>query len=196
MYKVALIGDSIRMGYQPIVQRLLSDIADVWGPEENCGDSRNVLDHLGDWLCPRQPDIVHVNCGLHDIKTPFDVHNCAVPLIEYELNVREILDYILHDVPSLPIWATITPVNYGWHHENKPFDRYGIDVTAYNEAAVSVTRSFDMPIDDLFVVMMGAGFKNYQAYDGVHFKPSGYVLLAEHVAGSIRDIIQAIEEMT
>ncbi|HEY66459.1 MAG TPA: hypothetical protein G4O02_18060 [Caldilineae bacterium] len=43
---VVLIGDSIRMGYEPFVWEMLQGVADVWGPEENGGTSQNVLDHL------------------------------------------------------------------------------------------------------------------------------------------------------
>jgi hypothetical protein len=68
MKQIILIGDSIRMGYQPTVQQILADQAQVWGPVENGGNSHNVLTHLDAWVIQRQPDIVHLNCGLHDIK--------------------------------------------------------------------------------------------------------------------------------
>ena len=69
--KVILIGDSIRMGYQEVVWHELSDIADVWAPMENGGNSENVLNHMETWVLSRTPDIVHLNCGLHDIKKEF-----------------------------------------------------------------------------------------------------------------------------
>jgi len=40
---VVLVGDSIRMGYQAEVATRLADIAEVWGPEENGGNSANLL---------------------------------------------------------------------------------------------------------------------------------------------------------
>ena len=75
---VVLIGDSIRMGYQDHVVSQLAGRAEVWAPEENGGDSRNVLAHLDQWVFVRQPDLVHVNCGLHDLKRAFGAES-AVP---------------------------------------------------------------------------------------------------------------------
>ena len=54
--KVVLIGDSIRMGYQPFVARKLEGRADVWGPPVNCRHSLWALDHFGPWVAERQPD--------------------------------------------------------------------------------------------------------------------------------------------
>ena len=34
---VVLIGDSIRMGYQPFVTEALAGEAEIWAPEENGG---------------------------------------------------------------------------------------------------------------------------------------------------------------
>ena len=47
---IVLIGDSIRMGYQDHVASELAGRAEVWVPEENGGDSRNVLAHLDQWV--------------------------------------------------------------------------------------------------------------------------------------------------
>ncbi|MDD1650509.1 MAG: hypothetical protein LUO80_08970 [Methylococcaceae bacterium] len=38
--RMLLLGDSIRMGYQPLVMDMLADLAKVVGPEDNCEDSR------------------------------------------------------------------------------------------------------------------------------------------------------------
>ena len=67
MKKLILIGDSIRMGYQAAVIRELIGLADVWAPEQNGGNSANILKHLDEWVLRQSPDIVHINCGLHDL---------------------------------------------------------------------------------------------------------------------------------
>ena len=77
MKKVILIGDSIRMGYQPTVQQALLNQAHVWVPQENGGTSTNVLAHLDEWILSHRPDIVHLNCGLHDLKTEFAADTIA-----------------------------------------------------------------------------------------------------------------------
>ncbi len=53
MKQVVLNGDSIRMGYEPVVKAALRDIARVWGPTDNGGDSANVVAHLGEWAIHR-----------------------------------------------------------------------------------------------------------------------------------------------
>lgn len=185
MKRVILIGDSIQMGYQPIVRRELDGLAEVWGPTENGGNSQNVLDHLAMWVIARQPDIVHINCGLHDIKTPFDSDVRAIPLTQYRANVREILTRLRDATHATVIWATTTPVNHAWHHQNKPFDRFEHDVAAYNAAATAIARDHNCPINDLFAVIMNAGRDKLLVPDGVHFNGQGYDLLGRAVAASI-----------
>ena len=79
MQQVLLIGDSIRMGYQETVARQLCDVAEVWGPEQNGGDSANVRAHLEEWALSRPAAVLHLNCGLHDLKRPFDTGRVRPP---------------------------------------------------------------------------------------------------------------------
>ena len=48
--KVVLIGDSIQMGYQPLVVTNLQGWAEVWGPSENCRHSLWALEHFNQWV--------------------------------------------------------------------------------------------------------------------------------------------------
>ena len=177
------------MGYQEIVCRELSDTADVWSPEENGGNSTNVLKHLDAWMLSRSPDIVHMNCGLHDIKKEFGSVKATIPIEEYEENLRGIF-VALKGASSIPvIWATTTPVNEKWHHRNKTFDRFEQDVIAYNEVSCRVATEFDIPVHDLYSVMMDAGPDQYLTPDGVHFTEEGSVLLGRAVSRCIRAYI-------
>ncbi len=178
---VVLIGDSIRMGYQDHVASQLAGRAEVWVPEENGGDSRNVLAHLDQWVLARQPDVVHVNCGLHDLKRAFGAAS-AVPLDEYERNVRQILQRLQRELNGAVVWATTTPVDENWHHQNKGFDRLEADVEAYNAAARAVAEDLDVPIDDLFAVVQREGKARLLTQDGVHFTEEGSQLLGRVVA--------------
>src|SRR4051812_25994632 len=105
MKRVILIGDSIRMGYQPIVQHELQGVAEVSGPEQNGGTSRNVRANLEEWVLAAAPNLVHVNCGLHDIKKPLDSDVFEIPLDEYKENIRDILQR-LKNSGTIVIWAT------------------------------------------------------------------------------------------
>lgn len=189
MKRIVLIGDSIRMGYQPYVQELLSAQADVWGPEENGETSQNVLAHLDDWVIRRQPDVAHVNAGLHDLKRPREGGPAQIPLEAYQENVRAILRRLLTETDARIIWATITPVNEAWHHANKPFDRFEADVAAYNRAAVEICQELGIPVNDLYRVVESAGRDTLLIQDGVHFNERGYRLLAEQVAKAIQAVM-------
>lgn len=183
---VILIGDSIRIGYQPTVAQLLGELAHLWAPGENGGTSRNVLAHLDEWVLSRDPDVLHLNCGLHDLKTEFDATTQAVPLDEYETNLGQIVSRVQDHRMITLIWATTTPVNEQWHHQNKAFDRFEADVRAYNDVARKVAAAYRVPVNDLYQVAMDAGRDEYLQPDGVHFNQAGYTLLGQAVTQAIR----------
>jgi lysophospholipase L1-like esterase len=184
MSKAILVGDSIRMGYQPFVVSECTGLSDVWGPEENGGTSRNVLAHLDEWVLECQPDLVHLNAGLHDIRREFGAEP-AVPLAEYRSNVSEILRRVKERTGARVVWATMTPVNEKRHHQTKGFDRLSEDVLSYNRAAVEVCQDLEVPVDNLFEIVMEAGANRLLGPDGVHFTEEGYRLLGRAVANAI-----------
>jgi lysophospholipase L1-like esterase len=186
MKKVILVGDSIRLGYQETVRGELCDEAEVRGPEENGGHTRNVLEHLDEWVLSQGPDVVHVNSGLHDIRRETKDADPVVPLGEYRDNVQRILRCILDEARAEAVWATTTPVNQRWHHENKDFERLEDDVLAYNRAAMEICQDLAVPVDNLFEAVMEEGRNRLLLDDGVHFTEEGYRLLGRTVADAVR----------
>lgn len=184
--EVVLVGDSIRMGYQPFVTEALDGEAEIWAPEENGGDSRNVLAHLETWVLDRLPQVVHINCGLHDLKKSFETGEAQVPLVEYEENVRRILMRLAALESTRVIWALTTPVDEKLHHANKGFDRFEADVNAYNDCALSLCRAAGVEVHDLFSVVEGIGRSEILREDGVHFSEVGSRLLGGSVASCVR----------
>lgn len=186
---VILIGDSIRMDYQPHVARLLQSEAEVWGPEENGGTSRNVLTHLREWVLDREADIVHLNCGLHDLARDPDedgsVQDVRVPLEEYESNVSEILRQLLASGKKI-YWATTTPVHEENHRKVKIMERHDADITKYNVAALRVARELNVPVNDLNRVVEVAGADRILLPDGVHYTEEGSACLGAAVAQFLR----------
>ncbi len=183
---VILIGDSIRMGYQATVIDALADAAEIWVPEANGGDSRNVLAHLDEWIVARRPHIVHINCGLHDLKRDFAQGQFQVPIDEYAQNVRQILTRLKAESGATLLWATTTPVDEKLHHENKDFDRFAADVEAYNAAALAICREEGVEVDDLYAVIEQGDKAGLLTKDGVHFVEEGSRILGEKVAAFIR----------
>lgn len=186
MKKIVLIGDSIRMGYQETVRAELSDVAEIWAPEENGGTSTNILAHLDEWIIARNPDIVHINCGLHDLRKEAD-STARTPLPQYIENVRTLLSKIQAETNVTIIWASSTPVNEAMHNKNKKFDRFEADVERYNAAAAEIANDLNISINDIFAMVKSIGRDNIMLDDGVHFSPEGYTQLGKKVAAYLRN---------
>ena len=195
MKLVILIGDSIRMAYQPVVTRELEGTAHVWGPEENCRHSACVREHLQPWALDREPDLVHLNAGLHDIARPRkadgEVGPPAIPTDGYAENLRTCLSTI-QKAGIRPILALSTPVNDQRHArrgDGLP-DRFEADVENYNAIARAIARELNVPINDLYRVVMDHDRDALLSEDGVHFTKEGNTLLGQAVAGMIRAALE------
>ena len=186
MRKVVLIGDSIRMGYEPLVREMLSGRAEVWGPEENGGDSRNVLAHLDEWVVSREVDVIHLNCGLHDLKVlPDGSHQVGID--EYAENLRKIIDRLTSETGARLIWATLTPVLEERHQARKgcEFKRFTEDVETYNRRALQIVNEVGLRVNDLHDVVEKAGIESCVGPDGVHMTEKGYRILSRTVASIV-----------
>lgn len=178
--KVALIGDSIRLGYAPLVAERLQGKALVISPAENGGDSSNVLKHLEEWVEREKPALVHLNCGLHDLKLDQKSKQYQVPLAQYEANLREIAARLRGKTRL--IFALTTPIHDARHAARKaPFDRFEADVARYNETARRVMLELGIPVHDLHWRVTSSDPDRLQLPDGTHYTPEGYRVLAEAV---------------
>ncbi|MFH1023032.1 MAG: GDSL-type esterase/lipase family protein [Planctomycetota bacterium] len=187
MKHILLLGDSIRMGYEPHVRERLADIAAVRSPQKNGGNTRFCLEHLDAWLAGPAPDVIHVNVGLHDLGRDRGNPANRVPSDEYARNLREIFARLVRVGGAAVIWAAITPVNEKRHNTTKEFDRFEADVDRYNRVAREAVAEFRFPVNDLFARVMTAGRDDLLLPDGVHFTDAGYALLGGTVANIIRD---------
>ena len=182
--KVVLIGDSIRIGYAPLVAKRLEGKATVVSAKPNGEDSGNVLKNLQEWVIKENPDVVHINAGLHDLKLKDAAYQ--VPLAEYEKNLKMILERIQKETHAKIIFATSTPILDNLHAQRKAgFDRLEADVQKYNTAAVAIMKQAGVPIDDLHKRVEDGGKEKLIGPDGTHYTPAGYEMLAEAVTNSI-----------
>jgi lysophospholipase L1-like esterase len=185
MASVILIGDSVRMLYQPLVQAAL-DESTVWGPAHNCETSRRILACLDDWVIARDPDVVHLNCGLHDLRYDPGAENRVVSPTEYVENISRIMEELTSRTSARIIWATTTPVNERWHQACKVSRRYEADVALYNRLALQAVAPFGVRINDLLGAVTARGRDRLLQEDGVHFTDEGYRLLSREVVTAIR----------
>ncbi len=189
MKDVILIGDSIRMGYEATVRELLADVARVTAPKDNGATSDNVVAHLAEWALSRPADVIHINCGLHDIKAELDQPLRRIPLARYAANVRYMLTRLVNETDATILWASSTPVSEAAHNALKPFARYEADVAAYNAAAKEVAGELGVAVDDLFAIVTEAGRDELLMDDGVHFEAPGCELLGRAVAACVREVL-------
>ena len=182
--KVLLLGDSIRMSYQPHVARLLSDRAEVVGPADNCQYSLYTLSSLDGWITALgKPDIVHWNNGIHD-----SGHNPArspiqIPIDVYRTNLESILDRLTALTPNV-IWATITPV-----HPDRPFRETewawrNEEIDQYNEVARTLIESRGVLINDLHTLVWN-NVSEFLSEDQLHLSESGQEVCARAVVDCV-----------
>jgi lysophospholipase L1-like esterase len=180
-----LIGDSICMGYRPHVQKRLSGRVDILGIEGNGGDSSRILENLDEWMINRDADLIHFNCGLHDLKFERDTKAYQQRLEVYEANLRKIVERLQGEAKSRPVWATTTPVIDERHNAVKGFDRYLRDVQAYNRVATAIMTEAGIPIDDLYSAIQNDDVEACLGNDGVHTTERGNKILTDTVCSFI-----------
>jgi acyl-CoA thioesterase-1 len=190
---VLLIGDSIAQGYAPAAAEALEDVARVELIGENGGDSANVASKLGEWLGAAAWDVIHVNCGLDDMKYDLEMGLHQVPVERFEENVYRIVMRLQRDTRARLVWATITPVVEERHNEaGRDFRRFERDVELYNETALRVMRDAGVEVDDLYAFIVERGVEQMIGEDGVHLTPEASRIVGREVAGFIEPIVRAL----
>jgi len=184
--KVLVIGDSISMGYTPTVALKLADVARVEHNPGNGGDSANVLANVETWVRAARPDVVSLNCGLHDLKRERGTRRYQVPLEQYRENLERILGTLRHARCHV-VWVTTTPVLDDRHQAVKEFDRYNADVIEYNAVVRAVVDAAELAVIDLYGAAVGLGLEGALGPDGVHFVEAAYKGLGKVVADGIRE---------
>jgi dienelactone hydrolase/lysophospholipase L1-like esterase len=180
---VVLVGDSICLSYAPRVAERLSGRAIIINPAENGGDSTNVLGHLDEWVIRQKPDVVHLNCGLHDLKRSKADGRHRVELDRYVENLRRIVARIREGTNASLIFADTTPILDERHvRRGEGVDRTEADVLRYNAAAVAAMRESGVPVNDLHWVVEHGGRETMLGPDGTHYNAAGSDRLAEAVA--------------
>ena len=190
--KVFIIGDSISMGYTPVVQQKLKGIAEVSRPADNCAFTGHGLQHIHAWLGTQHWDVIHFNFGIWDthhlnangaIAEGPGTHPRYTPE-EYRENLTKLVA-ILEGTGAKLIWASSTPVTA---RKGKRFE----DLIEFNAVAAKLMQAHKIPVDDLYELVM-PNVKTWDCGDGCHFLPLGYEHLGQHVADSIQAALRAAQ---
>jgi lysophospholipase L1-like esterase len=199
---VFVIGDSISQGYGPPLAEMLADrfrcarkgdddaalgeFAHLAGA--NAEDSTKVLAYLNVRLQDADfaPEIMLLNCGLHDLRVWPQTGSVQVLLSDYQENLRA-MARLIQDRDIRLVWVRITPVDDERHNRlQSVFQRSNADVERYNAIADGVFAKASCPIIDLYTFTAKLGDDLYA--DHVHFKPHVQRLQAAFIAGFLRGL--------
>lgn len=195
-----VLGDSISIQYGPFLSRNLRETAryecksgmamalkDLDDPQgANGGDSSMVLAYLRERLALGNfsPDILLVNCGLHDIKSDPITKERQVSLDQYRVNLREIFQ-LFQGTPTRTVWVRTTHSVDEIHNgpANPGFLRFSKDGTDYNEAADAIVQEMNVPFIDLAGFTRSLGESQELFCDHVHFHEAICQQQAAFIAG-------------
>lgn len=182
--QVTLIGDSIRLNSQSFVRDNLPSHFQLWGPTVNCGSSRNVATDIASWVAPATADLVHINCGLHDIRFDPSAEHPTCSIKEYAAHLETIFSYLAATAPVV-VWATSTPINETLHNSSKLSRRYQADLIEYNRVSVALARAFNFRVNDLHQILYSSNPESLLLPDGLHFNENGNALIGKLVADAV-----------
>ena len=111
--KILLLGDSLRMGYEPFVRKMLEDKAYVGGPDENGRWAAYTLNSLRFWLGQfPEPDVIHWNNGLWDLGDDYQLGRPFSLPEEYESALERTITVLNKLFPKARIiMATTMPTD-------------------------------------------------------------------------------------
>ena len=197
-----IIGDSVSLGYTPIVVGLMNSTCQVqhapFSGDGGALDTKYALQCLHLWLVTSQLNTTHydaiiINSGLHDANYSGRYPEEFTPLDQYSANLKVLKARLLASAGSPRLgFATTTPVGF-----NATLNTL---VTEYNNAAHDVMSSSPpASMFDLYgAVIKVCGQPPYncsiQDENGVHFHPSGYQLLGKTVADGFHALLSQKEE--
>jgi lysophospholipase L1-like esterase len=181
-----VFGDSISIQYGPALENCLagqwrftrlsgvraaSNNLDV-ATGANGGDSRRVLFLLREKLSTADfaPDLLLVNCGLHDIKADPVSGKTSISPEEYRTNLNGLASLLVNYSRS-SAWVQTTHCADAIHNtrEGMTFHRYAKDAEAYDKIARSVMADANIPVIPLGNYTRSLGPDNCLFCDHVHF---------------------------
>lgn len=192
MTSVALIGDSIRLQAEAFVRERLPASVRLFSPPENCESSHRVAARIRSWVPASTADLVHINCGLHDIRHDPGTDRPVGSPAEYEANLRAIFGS-LSGIGAEVVWATSTPIDETMHNRSKASRRHRADLLAYNALSTDLAVEFGFAVNDLYGKLSGLDTSGLLLADGVHFNPAGNALIGGFIAEAIRKAIGTSE---
>ena len=174
--QIMLLGDSLRMGYEPLVREAFFGEAEVSGPNENGRWAGYTLNSFRFWhpMMPK-PDLIHWNNGLWDLGDDYQLGRPFSLPEEYRSALERMVKVIRKTFPDAKIiMATTMPTD-------NP-DTSGIE--EYNEILKDVAAKNNIPVNDLFPIVKE--HPEYVGPDHIHLTREGFKAVADQVTACIK----------
>lgn len=181
---VLIVGDSISIGYTPIVKDSLGASVNLEHNRGNGGSTKRGKDSIEVWLGDRQWDVIVFNFGLHDIvhkdaANKYDITGkVTLTPEEYRDNLNVIVSKLKETTATL-IFVTTTTV------PEQSAGRKVEDPAIYNKVALEVMKKNGIQVVDLYSKSLTVHPANSKP-GNVHYTPEGYRLLALPIIDAIR----------
>lgn len=177
--RLMLIGDSIRMNYQPVVEQELSGEFEVAAPAENCRFAKFALNELERWFeACGEPDIIHWNIGLWDSAVVCKEDGMFTSPEEYLYYMSRIQRELFKHTDQV-IFATTTPVQPGCLNQHIEY------VESLNRIIIPFMQEQGVAINDLYQLLKSRG-SGLQSPDGIHLNSQGQQICGKAVADAVR----------
>ena len=183
--KVLIIGDSISMGYTPIVAEKLKGVAQVSRNPGNAATTGKGLESIDAWIGETKWDVIHFNWGLHDLchwdgkkKDRVNGKLSTTPE-QYEANLEKLVARLKQTHAKL-IFAETTHVP-----EDEP-GRFPNAEQTYNAVARRVMEKHGIVVNPLEQISRDMPDEYRAGRGDVHYKKKGSEILADAVERAIR----------
>ena len=186
--RVFLVGDSIRMNAERHVCAQLPHALSLLSPSVNCESSRQVSEKIEEWAPADEGDIVHLNCGLHDIRRNPGTHWPVCTLEEYQYNLVSVFEFLSARRAKV-IWATSTPFIEDVHNSIKPSRRFRKDLLDYNAASRALAEKYGFAVNELCGQLANSSLGELLLPDGLHFHDTGNKAVAEMIVSAINAVL-------
>ena len=177
--RVLLIGDSITVGYRPLVQNLLRGraLVDQFATSHAISDKAFMCE-LSLMLCEYPYRVIHLNNGLHGWHvTEGEYRRCLGKVIaligEKQKDARLVL-------------VTTTPVSKRGAPFEVDLEKEAV-IAKRNAIVADIAAGSGLPVDDLY--RLTAGKPEIRAEDGYHYKQEGQALQAAQAAEVIGEVL-------
>jgi hypothetical protein len=166
--RMLLIGDSISRGCTVPLRNALKGKVNVHRAPANCGPSRYGLEKLDIWMGAGVWDMVVINFGIHDRRTPTET---------YTANLEELIARIRPRTKQI-LWVTTTPVPAGAGEYVEG------SIERLNGAATPLMQKLGIAVIDLHAAVLPK-VSELQLPENCHFKGEGYDFMGAFLAENV-----------